>query len=272
MDPYHEKWQPADYQLNSAMQERQADEALSRRKLASDDRILDVGCGDGRVTAKIARNVPAGRVLGIDRSAEMIAFARSNRPGGLPNLEFEVMSADDLDLEERFTHVVSFSCLHWVRNQRAVWEGFWKLLEPGGVALVGFQTDHEHLWQEVATLIVEPKLRGLFEDFEDPFNHWTLSELRSFVEESGFFIQRADDILGVEAFGDRATLHAFLSSWMPQVAHLPVDRRVHFLNELLDRYLTRVEGAIREVAGLRIRRLILEAEKPHHPTPLKPSA
>ena len=245
------------------MQERHALEALSRFQLRPDDRILDVGCGDGRITASLARSVPAGRVLGIDRSAEMIAFARHERPAELPNLEFEVMSADALVLKERFTHIVSFSCLHWVRNQPAVWEGFWSLLEPGGVVLVGFQSDHEHLWSWVATLIAEPQWCEFFANFTDPYNHWTLQELRSYTEGSGFYVPRADDILGVEEFGDRATLRAFLASWMPQVAHLPEQFRLPFLDELLDRYLASVEEPIRAVAGIRIRRLILEAGKPH---------
>ena len=246
------------------MQERQAFEALSRLQLAPDDCILDVGCGDGRITGKLARSVPAGRVLGIDRSPEMIAFACRNRPSDIANLDFEVMSADALELKERFTHVLSFSCLHWVRNQRAVWEGFWKLLEPGGIALVGFQTDHERLWPAVTALISEPQWWGHFADFNDPYNHWTLPELRSFAEDIGFYVRRADDILAVEAFGDQATLRAFLASWMPQVAHLPENLRLPFLDELLDRYLTSVEESIRAVAGIRIRRLIMEAEKPKH--------
>ena len=263
MAPSHEKWHPVEYQRNSAMQERHASEALSRRLAGPDDRILDVGCGDGRITARLARSAPAGRVLGIDHSAQMIAFACRNKPTDLPNLEFEVMSADALELQERFTHVVSFSCLHWVRDQRAVWEGFRRQLEPGGVALVGFQTDHEHLWPAVATLTAESPWSRFFADFEDPFNHWTLLELRSFAESSGFYVPRADDILAVEAFGDRATLRAFLASWMPQVAHLPEDLQLPFLDQLLDRYLASVQEPIRAVAGIRIRRLILEAVKPH---------
>ena len=264
MAPSHEKWHPVEYQRNSAMQERHASEALLRRRAALDDRILDVGCGDGRITARLARSAPAGRVLGIDHSGEMIAFARRHKSADLTNLEFEIMSADAIQLEERFTHVVSFSCLHWVHDQRAVWEGFRKQLEPGGVALVGFQTDHEHLWPAVATLTAESRWCRFFTDFEDPFNHWTLLELRSFAEGSGFYVPRADDILAVEAFGDRATLSAFLASWMPHVAHLPEDLRLPFLDQLLDRYLATVEEPIRSVAGIRIRRLILEAVKPNH--------
>ena len=62
--------------------------------LRGDEHILDVGCGDGKVTAEIARAVPRGSVVGIDASPEMIAVrAQSFSAGQISNLEFQVMDA-----------------------------------------------------------------------------------------------------------------------------------------------------------------------------------
>lgn len=71
---YH--WDPSDYEKNSSAQERAAESVLSGLKLRGDESILDIGCGDGKVTAKIAALVPQGKVTGIDSSPEMIDFAR----------------------------------------------------------------------------------------------------------------------------------------------------------------------------------------------------
>ena len=87
------KWNAADYAANSAVQQTWARELIARLNLRGDEHILDVGCGDGKVTAEIARAVPRGSVTGIDASAEMIAFARKTFRGaeisksGIPSLD-----------------------------------------------------------------------------------------------------------------------------------------------------------------------------------------
>jgi len=55
-----------------------AEEQLARLTLQGDERVLDVGCGDGKVTAEVAARVPRGSVLGVDPSRDMIAFASSH--------------------------------------------------------------------------------------------------------------------------------------------------------------------------------------------------
>ena len=63
-------WDPEDYERHSAQQERWARELVAKLQLAGDETVLDIGCGDGKVTAEIASRVPEGRVLGIDSSTE----------------------------------------------------------------------------------------------------------------------------------------------------------------------------------------------------------
>ncbi len=71
---------------------------IARLKLRGDEHVLDVGCGDGKVTAEIARAVPRGAVTGVDASAEMIAFAqKAFPPKKYPNLEFHIMDAREID-------------------------------------------------------------------------------------------------------------------------------------------------------------------------------
>jgi trans-aconitate methyltransferase len=91
------KWNAADYAANSAAQQIWARELIAQLNLHGDEHILDVGCGDGKVTAELARAVPKGSVTGIDASPEMIRFARKTFPPGKhPNLEFQVMDAREI--------------------------------------------------------------------------------------------------------------------------------------------------------------------------------
>jgi trans-aconitate methyltransferase len=92
------KWNAADYAANSAAQQIWARELIAQLHLRGDERILDVGCGDGKVTAELARAVPKGSVTGIDASPEMIRFARKTFPPGKQlNLEFQVMDACEIN-------------------------------------------------------------------------------------------------------------------------------------------------------------------------------
>src|SRR5277367_6388290 len=85
------KWNAAEYAANSTVQQSWARELIAKLHLRGDEHVLDVGCGDGKVTAEIARAVPRGSVAGIDASAEMIGFARKTFPAGrFPNLKFQI--------------------------------------------------------------------------------------------------------------------------------------------------------------------------------------
>src|SRR5476651_510537 len=77
------------YVKHSSLQNGLAKEILNTYRLNSCAHILDVGCGDGRITAELANHVNQGKVLGIDASPSMIEFASRNFPKTeFPNLEF----------------------------------------------------------------------------------------------------------------------------------------------------------------------------------------
>ncbi len=98
------KWNAADYAANSVVQQTWARELIARLHLRGDERVLDVGCGDGKVSAEIAQAVPRGSVVGIDASPQMIKFARAAfPPGKIPNLEFQVMDARKISLAALFS-------------------------------------------------------------------------------------------------------------------------------------------------------------------------
>jgi trans-aconitate 2-methyltransferase len=71
------EWNAESYSRQSSLQQAMAEEQLSSLTLEGSERILDVGCGDGKITAAIAARVPRGSVLGVDPSRDMIAFASS---------------------------------------------------------------------------------------------------------------------------------------------------------------------------------------------------
>ena len=88
------EWNADDYSGHSSLQEAMARRALATLDLDESSRVLDVGCGDGRITALIAGRVPSGSVVGVDPSRDMIAHASKHfDPTTHTNLCFEVADA-----------------------------------------------------------------------------------------------------------------------------------------------------------------------------------
>jgi trans-aconitate methyltransferase len=89
-------------------------------------RILDLGCGTGHLTGKIAET--GAIVVGVDRSPDMIRQARE----AYPRLQFEVMDAREISFAQPFDAIFSNATLHWVKEPEKVVTGIAKALKPGG--------------------------------------------------------------------------------------------------------------------------------------------
>ena len=90
------------------------------------EKILDIGCGTGHLTAKIAARV--AHVTGVDRSPEMIRQAQT----AYPQIRFEVGDAKKIPLEGPFDAVFSNATLHWIKEPEVVVTEISRLLGPGG--------------------------------------------------------------------------------------------------------------------------------------------
>lgn len=90
------------------------------------ERILDLGCGTGKLSHDIARS--GAEVVGIDASPDMIAQARRNDP----ELQFLVADAREFRTERPFDAVFSNAALHWMKPPERVAETIAAALRPGG--------------------------------------------------------------------------------------------------------------------------------------------
>src|SRR6266508_1739955 len=148
------EWNAADYYRCSSLQEAMAQEVLALLDLKESERILDVGCGDGKITAEIASRVPRGSVVGVDPSGDMIRFAQSHfAPATRSNLRFEMADARCLPFQDEFALVVSFNALHWIPEQDAALTSIHSRLISGGkaqrrVVAAGARKSLEHVVEE----------------------------------------------------------------------------------------------------------------------------
>lgn len=88
------------------------------------ERILDLGCGDGALTARLVER--GASVVGVDASAEMVAAAVAR------GLDARVMDGTELTFDGEFDAVFSNAALHWMNDADRVIDGVWRTLRPGG--------------------------------------------------------------------------------------------------------------------------------------------
>ena len=236
-------WNPADYAANSSSQQAWARELIARLKLRGDEHILDVGCGDGKVTAEIARAVPKGLVTGIDASPEMIRFARETFPPSKhANLAFEVMDARQIRWAERFDLVFSNAALHWVDDHPAFLRGSADCLRPGGRLVVscGGKGTAQDVFAALRSAMRLKSWRGFFRRLERPYFFHDAEDYEKWLPRYGFAsrgVRLADKDMVFE--GRENFAGWFRTTWLPYTHRVPESEREAFIAAVVERYLAR---------------------------------
>ncbi len=127
------EWDGATYDRVSDAHVRWGDTVLDRLTLDGDERVLDAGCGSGRVTERLLERLPRGRVVALDGSSSMLAEAerRLARFG----VRVELVQADltkPLPLAEPVDAVLSTATFHWLPDHDALFRHLHGVLRPGG--------------------------------------------------------------------------------------------------------------------------------------------
>jgi len=173
-------WSPTDYQHHAAFVPALAATILARLAPQAGERILDLGCGDGVLTADLVSS--GAEVVAVDASAPMVAAAVAR------GIAARVMDARALTFTAEFDAVFSNAVLHWIPEADAVLAGVARALTPGGrfVAEFGGHTN-------VAAIVVA--LRAVFAShgltFQSPWYYPSPDEYRARLDAAGFIV---DDI------------------------------------------------------------------------------
>ena len=233
------EWNASEYSRRSSLQEAMGQEVLALLDLAGSERILDVGCGDGKITAEVASRAPRGSVVGVDPSRDMISFAQSHYGRTKGNLRFQVADARRLPFHDEFDLVVSFNALHWVPEQGAALSSIRSALVRGGKAQLrlvpaGARQSLENVVEETRQA---PRWNSYFRDFRDPYLHLTPDQFATVAECNGFRVLDVSMKDETWDFRSRAAFASFSAvgcvAWTDR---LPAAKRAGFISDVLDRY------------------------------------
>ena len=122
-------WNADSYQRVSAPQERMGRDVLDRLVLSGDERVLDAGCGTGRVTAALLERLPRGEVVGVDGSPAMVERARAALP---PEVELQVADLLELELDRPVDAILSTATFHWIADHDRLFARLRAALVAGG--------------------------------------------------------------------------------------------------------------------------------------------
>jgi len=123
-DLHSQPWNPTQYARNARFVADLGMPVVELLAPQSGERILDLGCGDGALTVKLAKL--GCNVIGVDASPEMIAAAQTL------GLNAQVMAGQNLHFDNEFDAVFSNAALHWMPNPDSVIAGVHRALKPGG--------------------------------------------------------------------------------------------------------------------------------------------
>ncbi len=243
-------WSGADYAHHSSLQAAMADEVLSQLTLRGDEQLLDLGCGDGKLSARIAERLPRGTVLGVDASADMVAYAQSQFAAERwPNLRFEVADARQLAYASRFDLLVSFNALHWVPQQADALRGIRRALKPQGEAHLRLVTRCALTSLEELAEVVrkEPPWASEFAGFSDPYLRLDADEYVALAASLGLKLVSRQSVSKRWDFRTQEGFFGFCNAGFGAwTKRLPEARRGEFVDAVMQRYQAVIDATFGE--------------------------
>jgi trans-aconitate methyltransferase len=237
------KWDAAAYAANSVVQQTWARELIAKLNLRGDEHILDVGCGDGKVTAEIAHAVPRGLVTGVDASAQMIKFAKRTFPASkISNLEFRVMDARQIKFAQSFDVIFSNAALHWVDDHEKILRGAASVLKSGGRFIVscGGTGNAQDVFVALRPEMRLARRRKFFRRMPPPYFFYSPADYRKWLPKFDFKIQKlklAPKDVAYEGANGFATW--LRTTWIPYVQRVPENLREEFIAAVTQLYVAK---------------------------------
>jgi trans-aconitate 2-methyltransferase len=259
------KWNAADYAANSVVQQTWARELIAKLNLRGDEHILDVGCGDGKVTAEIARALPRGSATGIDASPQMIAFAKKTfPPSEISNLKFQIMDARRGKFARQFDVFFSNAALHWVNDHQAILHGAAAALKSSGRLVVscGGRGNAHDVFLALRPEMRLKRWREFFRKMPMPYFFHAPGDYEKWLPKFGFKIQNVQLAPKDAAYNGTDGFAMWLrTTWIPYVQRVPENLREEFIEAVTQRYVAKHPPDAGGKVHVRMVRLEIDAVK-----------
>ena len=210
------------YQKASKHQQEWGNSLISELSLNGNEAILDLGCGDGRTTAQLAKLVPNGKVVGIDASIGMIETAMQ-RAGD--NLTFIQLDINNLDYHNTFDIIFSNAALHWIKDHKTLLANSYSALRDNGILL----------WDFAENGNCSEKYKQYFYNFEWPWYMPDKDDYIKLISDSGFNRYTVTEVNRDRYFKNTDEMIKWIDqpSIVPFISILPEDIKKEFRRDVI---------------------------------------
>ncbi len=260
------RWDPEEYERSSSQQKKWGMELLEKSTFSGDERVLDIGCGDGFLTCLLASRVPRGEVLGVDVSPEMVRHAARRYPReAYANLRFAVMDARHLAFREEFDLVFSNAALHWIPDHAPVLRGIRESLRRGGrfLAQMAGKGNAHRVISALGRLIAREDWAPFFRELRVPYRFFADEQYREILQDCGLRPLRVELVKKDMAHQGKEGMASWIrSTWHPITERVPPELREGFIASLVDEYVEENPPDEHGLVHVEAIRLEVEAERP----------
>ena len=229
-------WDPERYEQFKAERAAPFDDLMSLINVREGMSVIDLGCGPGPLTKRLADALPGSDVLGIDSSAEMLASAQERARRGL---RFEQRGIEDVAGETgEFDLVFSHASLHWLPDHSALIPKLLSIVRPGGQLAVQMPSNFSHPTHKIIDEVgaVEPFTSGL----NGYVHSWSVLGVEQYADllfASGATEQTVFEKVYPHVLEDADALADWMSgtALVPYMERLPEELREQFMDAYRDR-------------------------------------
>jgi trans-aconitate 2-methyltransferase len=224
---------------------------LDRLTLTGDERVLDAGCGSGRVTAQLLERLPRGHVVAADQSPAMLAEARKTLSTWAAEQRVTFVEADLLEIDHALDQPVdvifSTAVFHWIPDHPRLFAALRGVLRPGGylVAQCGGAGNLANFMRTTDLVAAQAPFAAVLQGRDLWRFFYTPEETESRLLAAGFARARAWLEPSPQQFADAAALGEFCRAVVltNHVSALPESLRDDFVDRVVAEIASR-EGAL----------------------------
>lgn len=210
---------------------------LDALELSTPERILDAGCGSGRVTAELLRKLPQSHVLAVDASENMVGKARSTLQQFGERVTVEQRDLLELSFSNTFDLIFSTAVFHWIKDHERLFSVLCRSLKPGGLlfAQCGGSPNLKRVRERIQQLVSAEKFKQYFQNWQGVWEYPGPESTTERLKKAGFRDVSCSLEEAPVSFAEEKQYADFLSAIIihPYMERLPPSLQLEFKAELV---------------------------------------